>query len=591
MDYYICPDCSNRALAKVYEDDTIYVCDECGSEFSGEDTYSGGIKFNKIDTDTIEEKVILETTDTYKNYKIVSDGNVFKIITPDGIEDFETDTIDQAKSWIDNKSSIKAIDEITKIFPSARKLSYSLIDKYITYSGQAKLDPDNTFLVKFKTKRERQQGEKLAKSKGFIVIERTDDDYNMSSKTPFWTFFSINGDDRWLNESLIAEDSDADYIYKYEPFNENEEEFTDFGEGLFNELSDAIAYCKDNPEFTSVIRYTYKRVGDDAEPLAIRSDLVWTEDSEDITFESLRSKIYDLSESLELPQGNPIRHNSFGKYKLCLERQIGEDITYAVVGYNSMVAISKKIFKDSDKAENLFKKVSYKINKLKENGEDYIDALNNNSDKIEKIILSVGKDLGESVKISISETAEYSSWTDVYDKFNAIVDKYFPDEAKIEAEVDNLYSKHKGDEIWDLAYSRWIETAGDDTDFVVSEVKDNKFSIGQKKGKQVNKSKSIKESSNGPKFVGPMYDGEKHNGYLIMNRYETQSLYDMLSESQDFEIDPEEFVDDKSNYCCICNKPFTGYGNNAEPVKSGICCDSCNLDVVIPTRLSQINKS
>ena len=47
MDYYICPDCSNRALAKVYEDDTIYVCDECGSEFSGEDTYSGGIKFNK----------------------------------------------------------------------------------------------------------------------------------------------------------------------------------------------------------------------------------------------------------------------------------------------------------------------------------------------------------------------------------------------------------------------------------------------------------------------------------------------------------------------------------------------------------------
>ena len=30
-------------------------------------------------------------------------------------------------------------------------------------------------------------------------------------------------------------------------------------------------------------------------------------------------------------------------------------------------------------------------------------------------------------------------------------------------------------------------------------------------------------------YVGPMYDGHKYNGYDIHDRYETQSVYDMLS--------------------------------------------------------------
>ena len=29
--------------------------------------------------------------------------------------------------------------------------------------------------------------------------------------------------------------------------------------------------------------------------------------------------------------------------------------------------------------------------------------------------------------------------------------------------------------------------------------------------------------------VGPMYDGDNHNGYRVYNRYETQAVYDMLS--------------------------------------------------------------
>lgn len=32
--------------------------------------------------------------------------------------------------------------------------------------------------------------------------------------------------------------------------------------------------------------------------------------------------------------------------------------------------------------------------------------------------------------------------------------------------------------------------------------------------------------------------------------------------------------------CCICKGIFEGYGNNAEPLKHGRCCDNCDLKVI-----------
>ena len=37
--------------------------------------------------------------------------------------------------------------------------------------------------------------------------------------------------------------------------------------------------------------------------------------------------------------------------------------------------------------------------------------------------------------------------------------------------------------------------------------------------------------------------------------------------------------------CCICGKVFIGFGNNAEPIKHGVCCDNCNTRFVIPSRI------
>ena len=38
--------------------------------------------------------------------------------------------------------------------------------------------------------------------------------------------------------------------------------------------------------------------------------------------------------------------------------------------------------------------------------------------------------------------------------------------------------------------------------------------------------------------------------------------------------------------CVICGEEFEGYGNNAEPVAEGFCCDKCNLSIVVPARIS-----
>ena len=39
------------------------------------------------------------------------------------------------------------------------------------------------------------------------------------------------------------------------------------------------------------------------------------------------------------------------------------------------------------------------------------------------------------------------------------------------------------------------------------------------------------------------------------------------------------------NICSICGKEYQGYGNNAQPVDDGRCCNDCNSRVVIPFRM------
>jgi hypothetical protein len=37
--------------------------------------------------------------------------------------------------------------------------------------------------------------------------------------------------------------------------------------------------------------------------------------------------------------------------------------------------------------------------------------------------------------------------------------------------------------------------------------------------------------------------------------------------------------------CSICGKDIRGFGNNAWQISKEICCDVCNLTIVIPERI------
>ena len=43
--------------------------------------------------------------------------------------------------------------------------------------------------------------------------------------------------------------------------------------------------------------------------------------------------------------------------------------------------------------------------------------------------------------------------------------------------------------------------------------------------------------------------------------------------------------------CSICGQIIVReFGNNAQPINDGICCDNCNYTVVIPARIYLVNK-
>ena len=40
--------------------------------------------------------------------------------------------------------------------------------------------------------------------------------------------------------------------------------------------------------------------------------------------------------------------------------------------------------------------------------------------------------------------------------------------------------------------------------------------------------------------------------------------------------------------CCFCKKDAGKWGNNAEPICDGRCCDLCNIHYVVPERLHRL---
>jgi len=43
--------------------------------------------------------------------------------------------------------------------------------------------------------------------------------------------------------------------------------------------------------------------------------------------------------------------------------------------------------------------------------------------------------------------------------------------------------------------------------------------------------------------------------------------------------------------CCICGEEAGEWGNNAQPIMEGRCCDYCNETEVIPRRLKDMEEN
>ena len=54
----------------------------------------------------------------------------------------------------------------------------------------------------------------------------------------------------------------------------------------------------------------------------------------------------------------------------------------------------------------------------------------------------------------------------------------------------------------------------------------------------------------------------------------------------------EDGPQNEEHQCCICGRTFYGWGKNPAPVKDeGVCCDDCNVNVVLKERLRRIKES
>ena len=53
-------------------------------------------------------------------------------------------------------------------------------------------------------------------------------------------------------------------------------------------------------------------------------------------------------------------------------------------------------------------------------------------------------------------------------------------------------------------------------------------------------------------------------------------------------LNAETFEEDVDDGCCFCGVDYGRYGNNAQPLFDGRCCNDCNTELVIPARISMM---
>jgi hypothetical protein len=84
---------------------------------------------------------------------------------------------------------------------------------------------------------------------------------------------------------------------------------------------------------------------------------------------------------------------------------------------------------------------------------------------------------------------------------------------------------------------------------------------------------------------------DAHNALKVLERIinKPYSLNPYVAERYDVLAEWLNEHRKRRGVCCLCKKPFYGYGNNPRPVEGewreeDECCDECNANFVLPER-------
>ena len=88
------------------------------------------------------------------------------------------------------------------------------------------------------------------------------------------------------------------------------------------------------------------------------------------------------------------------------------------------------------------------------------------------------------------------------------------------------------------------------------------------------------------------YKDNAFKGYILEKLssilHDTECLIGICSEEEEVENIMEEYEVKKTGICSICGCEYDNYGNNAQPINNGRCCNECNDTRVIPERIKRL---
>lgn len=244
-------------------------------------------------------------------------------------------------------------------------------------------------------------------------------------------------------------------------------------------------------------------------------------------------------------------------------------------------------------------------NSLKEYEKEFGPMTKDTAIRLMRVMGNVTEDEREAGRYFSKQTYEdlnfnspFPTWNDAYDLFQEVVDKYFPDEDKIDMEIENLRLKYEGNKEFDHAYEVW-QTSGIDDDYddeyqdsddlIIADWEDTTDvdfdeSLNEDTVKQGNKwVNKGNEGTHGKFNTKKEADAQRRAIWVNWNKYKAESLNEHILSENDLREAAKEYYDQVKKDIELINKYpdiLTDKYNSKESLINGL-----ENDVIEPFEL------